>query len=120
MNEQGRCEIKVSNIPFDITEDDLMAFFAQVGPVKRIVIPKERDRQKGVGHAFCEFYTKELADSAVKNLNKTELKKRVVFVTNHQGSAPQEPKSISRFFRSLNSKELKYLKRKIKGMESYK
>ena len=30
--------------------------------------------------AYCEYVTKELADSAVRNLNETELKKRIVKV----------------------------------------
>lgn len=48
---------------------------------KFISIPLDKEgRIKGVGYAFCEFESLELAQSAIRNLDKTELKKRIVRV----------------------------------------
>ncbi|KAF8336976.1 uncharacterized protein EI90DRAFT_3144608 [Cantharellus anzutake] len=68
--------LKMGNVPYDMTEEQLIDVFSAVGPVAgfRLVFDRESGKPKGFG--FCEFYDHETAASAVRNLNGTEVKGR--------------------------------------------
>lgn len=66
----------VGNIPYGVTEEMLTEIFSEVGPVKyfRLVTDRETGRQKGFG--FCEYYDKDTAQSAIRNLGGHEVNGR--------------------------------------------
>lgn len=47
--------IYVGNLSYRATEDDLRAVFAEYGPVKRVVLPIDRETGKMRGFAFVEM-----------------------------------------------------------------
>ncbi|CAJ0769815.1 19761_t:CDS:2, partial [Entrophospora sp. SA101] len=61
------------NIPYELTEEQLIEVFKEVGPVVsfRLVFDKENGRPRGYG--FCEYHDSETAASAVRNLNNVEV-----------------------------------------------
>ncbi|OAD70197.1 hypothetical protein PHYBLDRAFT_95551, partial [Phycomyces blakesleeanus NRRL 1555(-)] len=59
----------VGNIPFELTEEQLIDIFKEVGPVKSFRLLFDRDTGRPKGFGFCEFYDAETAASAVRNLN---------------------------------------------------
>ncbi|KAI8388400.1 uncharacterized protein BYT42DRAFT_492362 [Radiomyces spectabilis] len=105
MNQAARGSrvVFVGNIPFELTEEQLIDVFKEVGPVAsfRLLFDRESGRPKGYG--FCEFYDAETAASAVRNLNDYEVGGRQLRVDyaamdDHQRSAgphnkhaPQQP-----------------------------
>lgn len=70
----------VGNLPYDVTEDELRAFFAPVGPLAHAFIPVDRETGKRRGFAFVEFEDRSQADEAVKKLNNQSLRGRPVSV----------------------------------------
>ncbi|KAJ1623769.1 hypothetical protein T492DRAFT_599315, partial [Pavlovales sp. CCMP2436] len=66
----------VGNIPFDSTEEDLLAHLAQVGPVVAFRVVNDRETGRPKGYGFCEYRTTETALSAARNLNELEFNGR--------------------------------------------
>ena len=58
--------LKVSNIPGDIEERDLLELFSQAGRVRRVFIPRSRDTGNQRDFAFVHFDTKEEAMKGIK------------------------------------------------------
>ncbi|CEG76259.1 Putative RNA recognition domain-containing protein [Rhizopus microsporus] len=97
MNQASRGSrvVFVGNIPFELSEEQLIEVFKEVGPVAsfRLLFDRETGRPKGYG--FCEFYDAETAASAVRNLNDYEIGGRQLRVDyaamddNHQRSGHQ-------------------------------
>ncbi|KAL1933892.1 hypothetical protein VTP01DRAFT_7982 [Rhizomucor pusillus] len=75
MNQASRGSrvVFVGNIPFELTEEQLIDIFKEVGPVQsfRLLFDRETGRPKGYG--FCEYYDAETAASAVRNLNEYDI-----------------------------------------------
>ncbi|KAI8887605.1 hypothetical protein K501DRAFT_175147 [Backusella circina FSU 941] len=72
-NNRGSRVVFVGNIPFELSEEQLIEVFKEVGPVTsfRLLFDNETGRPKGYG--FCEFVDAETAASAVRNLNDYEI-----------------------------------------------
>ena len=70
----------VGNLPYDVTEEELKAFFAPVGPLAHAFIPVDRETGKRRGFAFVEFEDRGMADEAVRKLNNQTLRGRSVSV----------------------------------------
>lgn len=66
----------LGNLPYDASEEELIAHFSQAGPVVslRLVSDKETGKPKGFG--FCEYRDHETALSAVRNLEDLPFKGR--------------------------------------------
>jgi len=66
----------VGNIPYNLDEEELIQIFSTVGQVKgfRMVTDTETGRSKGFG--FAEFADTDAAASAVRNLDKYQIKGR--------------------------------------------
>ncbi|KAI5450445.1 hypothetical protein NCC49_003068 [Naganishia albida] len=60
----------VANIPFDVTEEQLTAIFAEVGPVQEFVLKFDPNTGKAKGFGFCHYFDHETALSAVRNLQE--------------------------------------------------
>lgn len=61
--------IYMEGLPFEATEESITAFFAKVGPLAGLRLPRWHDsgRLRGYGHA--EFATADEASRAMKELN---------------------------------------------------
>jgi cold-inducible RNA-binding protein len=64
-NNQNK-KIYVGNIPYQVKEEDLQAFFAHYGAVENVVIVKDRDTGKVKGFAFVTFETQQQAQAALE------------------------------------------------------
>jgi nucleolar protein 12 len=69
----------VSNLPFDVTEEQIRQHFNECGDVKAIRVVHDRFSGLGKGVAFVEFSEKECVEKAIK-LNGTTLKEREIRV----------------------------------------
>ena len=74
-NTAERC-VFVGNIPYDAKEEDLKTFFEKVGPVVSFRLIRDRESNKPKGYGFCEFFEKEYARSAIRNMNEIEFSGR--------------------------------------------
>lgn len=63
----------VGNIPYDMSEEQLISIFSEVGPVAGFRLVFDRDTGKPKGYGFCEFNDPETAASAVRNLNDVDV-----------------------------------------------
>lgn len=77
----------VGNLGYDLSEQDVVDYFSKVGPVKsaRIVTDKTTGKPRGFG--FVEFHDIAIAESAVRNLNGTELGSRILTVVFAENNA---------------------------------
>lgn len=81
----------IGNIPYDATEEELIATFRQAGEVVSFrLITDTEGKPKGYG--FCEFKDAATADSAIRNLNNVEFKGRQLRVnsTASDGTGPSK------------------------------
>ncbi|KAI9105937.1 hypothetical protein DFS34DRAFT_36885 [Phlyctochytrium arcticum] len=63
----------VGNIPYDLTEPQLIDIFKEVGPVVSFRLVFDRETGKPKGYGFCTFQDSETAGSAVRNLNNYDV-----------------------------------------------
>ncbi|KAJ3023799.1 hypothetical protein HKX48_000933 [Thoreauomyces humboldtii] len=63
----------VGNIPYDLTETQLVDIFKEVGPVVSFRLVFDRETGKPKGYGFCTFQDAETAASAVRNLNNYDV-----------------------------------------------
>ena len=59
----------VGNLPFDATEADLRALFADYGEVTSVAVITDRDTGRSRGFGFVELADRTLAGKAVGNLD---------------------------------------------------
>jgi hypothetical protein len=59
----------VGNLPYQATEDDLRAHFAQVGEPTQIVRPLDRETGRARGFAFVEYADRAAAEEAIKRFD---------------------------------------------------
>jgi len=71
----------VSNLAYDVTEAELRAHFAAVGPLSHLSLPTERDTGKPRGFAFIEFSAPGDAEEAMRRLSNQEFKGRQLTIT---------------------------------------
>lgn len=72
--------IFIGNIPFDITEEQVIDIFKEVGPVQSFRLMFDRETGRSRGFAFCEYADYETAASAIRNLNGYEINGRALKV----------------------------------------
>jgi heterogeneous nuclear ribonucleoprotein R len=71
-------EVYLGGIPPDASEDDLKEFCESIGEVTEVRIMKGKESSGNKGYAFVSFRTKDMASSAIKDLNNTEFKGKKV------------------------------------------
>lgn len=71
----------IGNIPYDVTEAELRAHFAAVGPLVSLALPTDRDTGKPRGFAFVEFRERVDAEEAIRHLNDQAFKGRLLAVS---------------------------------------
>nr|XP_043632668.1 heterogeneous nuclear ribonucleoprotein Q [Erigeron canadensis]XP_043632669.1 heterogeneous nuclear ribonucleoprotein Q [Erigeron canadensis] len=71
-------EVYLGGIPLDSSGEDLKEFCESIGEVTEVRIMKDKDASQNKGYAFVTFRTKDLASTAIKELNNKELKGKKV------------------------------------------
>lgn len=70
--------IHVSNLAYNVTEDDLRSLFSTFGEVSVVTIVKEKMSGRSKGFGFVEIPNNSEADKAMKALNGSRLKDQVI------------------------------------------
>ena len=65
--------IFIGNIPFEVTEEQLIDIFKEAGPVLSFRLMFDRETGRSRGYAFCEYADPETASSAIRNLSGYEI-----------------------------------------------
>jgi len=71
--EKSARSVFVGNIPYEATDEQLKDIFNQAGPVMSFRMVYDRETGKPKGYGFCEYKDVETAQSAMRNLNGTEI-----------------------------------------------
>jgi cold-inducible RNA-binding protein len=66
-------KVFVGNLSFRTTQDELDALFSQVGQIKEVFLPLERETGRPRGFAFVEFVNEPDAAQAIERFNGYEL-----------------------------------------------
>ncbi|KAL6255094.1 hypothetical protein P5V15_013426 [Pogonomyrmex californicus] len=74
--------MRIGNIPYEATEENLKDIFSEVGPVLSFKLVFDRETGKPKGYGFCEYKDQETALSAMRNLNGYEIGGRTLRVDN--------------------------------------
>ncbi|PIM99748.1 putative RNA-binding protein (RRM superfamily) [Handroanthus impetiginosus] len=72
--------IFVGGIPFDLTEGDLLAIFAQYGEVVDVNLVRDKGTGKSKGFAFLAYEDQRSTNLAVDNLNGAQILGRIIRV----------------------------------------
>jgi len=75
----------VSNIDFDVTQDQLKEMFEGVGPAVSVVMALDRETKRSKGFAFVEMESDELAKTAIEKLNNKAINGRPMKVCEDRG-----------------------------------
>lgn len=72
--------IFVGNLSFQTTQDELLSAFGQYGKVENVNIVTDRDTGQARGFAFVEMTERRDAETAISQLNGTEMNGRALNV----------------------------------------
>jgi RNA recognition motif-containing protein len=86
----------IGNLPYDVTEAELRAHFAAVGPLVSLALPTDRDTGKPRGFAFVEFRERADAEDAIRHLNNQAFKGRPLAVSEARARDDRTPVGPSR------------------------
>lgn len=88
-------KLYVGNLPFDTTNEDLQAFFAEVGQVVSAQVVTDRETGRSRGFGFVEMSRPEEAAAAVDRFDQTQMKGRTITVNEARPRADR-PERASR------------------------
>jgi cold-inducible RNA-binding protein len=71
----------VSNLSFNISENDLQALFSEFGTVNSLKIITDRETGRSRGFGFVEMDIEEEANNAIKALNNKDFQGRPLSVS---------------------------------------
>ena len=71
----------IGNLPYDVTEAELHAHFAAVGPLGFLALPTDRDTGRPRGFAFVEFSERADVEEALRRFNNQAFKGRLLAVS---------------------------------------
>lgn len=63
----------VGNLDFRTSSEEISELFAQVGPIKEVFLPLDRETRRPRGFAFVEYESEEDAEKAIAKFNGHEL-----------------------------------------------
>ena len=70
----------IGNLPYDVTEAELHAHFAAVGPLASLALPTDRDTGRPREFAFVEFSERADVEEALRRFNNQAFKGRLLAV----------------------------------------
>lgn len=73
-------KLYVGGLAYSVTEQELEAFFAEVGKVLSAAVIKDRDSGQSKGFGFVEMEDDSEAKNAIANLNGKEFNGRTIVV----------------------------------------
>jgi len=82
-------KLYVGNLPYEVGEAELQELFSRVGPVDSVSIVRDMATGRARGFAFVEMGTDEAAQSAINDLNASELNGRSLTVNEARPKAPR-------------------------------
>ncbi|KAI1770707.1 RNA-binding domain-containing protein [Hypoxylon cercidicola] len=88
-DNRGRTKVKVENLHYELTEDDLYGLFKNIGPVRKLELLYDRaGRSEGI--AFVTYESEAHAKEAVDEFNEANAKGQQIFVTQLKEGPPQQ------------------------------
>jgi RNA recognition motif-containing protein len=78
--KEGKMDIYVGGLSYNVTEDDLKQAFEGFGKVESVNIIKDRFTGKSKGFGFVQMPVEEEAQAAIGGLNGKEIKGRTISV----------------------------------------
>jgi len=66
-------KLYVGNLPYEIGEAELQELFARVGPVDSVKVMRDQTTGRPRGFAFVEMSTDEGAQTAIRDLNESQV-----------------------------------------------
>src|SRR5258708_40239101 len=82
-------KVFVGNLDFNTTRDEVEALFAQVGTVRDVFLPADRESGRPRGFAFVEFESDEDAAKAIEKFNGHDLGGRALRVNAAEDRPPR-------------------------------
>jgi cold-inducible RNA-binding protein len=73
-------KVFVGNLDFNTTRDEVQSLFSQIGEIKDVFLPTDRESGRPRGFAFVEFVNEEDAAKAIERFNGYELSGRALRV----------------------------------------
>ena len=93
-NIEGMMSLKVDNLSYRITPEDLKPLFERYGEVGDIYIPRDRFTKESRGFAFVRFHDKRDADDAMDRMDGYMLDGREMRVQMARYGRPPEPPQV--------------------------
>lgn len=66
-------KVFVGNLDFHTTSDEISTLFAEIGPIREVFLPLDRETRRPRGFAFVEFENEDDAAKAIERFNGHEL-----------------------------------------------
>ncbi len=85
-------KVFVGNLDFNTTKNEVQTLFSQVGEIRDVFLPMDRESGRPRGFAFVEFTSDEDAAKAIEKFNGHELNGRALRVN----AAEERPKGGGR------------------------
>jgi RNA recognition motif-containing protein len=73
-------KVFVGNLDFNTTRDEVQTLFSEIGEVRDVFLPTDRDSGRPRGFAFVEFTSDEDAEKAIERFNGYQLSGRALRV----------------------------------------
>jgi RNA recognition motif-containing protein len=86
----------IGNLSYDVTEAELQAHFAAIGPLASLALAMDRTTGKPRGFAFVEFRDQADAEEAIRRLNTQLFKGRPLAVSEARARDAPAPSSAPR------------------------
>ncbi len=87
----------VGNLSFNTTSDHLINTFSDFGNVQEVKIITDRETRRSKGFAFIEMNNESEAQSAITNLNGSDLEGRKIIVSVAKEFEPKSGSQNSRW-----------------------
>ena len=100
--------IYVSNLPFQLTEEELKSIFAEYGDVSSVKIVMDRETNRSKGFGFVEMEEDDDAERAIENLNQAKVNGREL---NVKKALPREERGSSNGGGGYSNQNKRYNKR---------
>jgi RNA recognition motif-containing protein len=79
----------VGSLPYQTTEQDLIALFEQIGQVTEASVITDRETGRSKGFGFVEMSNDQEAQAAMNQLNNSTLEGRTIIVNEAQAQQPR-------------------------------